>query len=119
MDKDGAAYASVGSRNDGETKSFGELKDMGAAYASVKSMGNWDAKAFMKPEDGGADGSCGICPAVPVNVVDSTGAGDSFFSGVAAGLIHGLSLADACRIGTQMAAQVISKLENVYRENTD
>ena len=59
--------------------------------------------------------SDGICPAIPVDVVDTTGAGDSFFSGVAAGLIEGLELGDACKIGAQMAAQVISKSENVYR----
>ena len=58
---------------------------------------------------------CGICPAIPSKVVDSTGAGDSFFTGVAAGLIEGMALKDACGIGTRMASQVIGKSENVFR----
>ena len=57
----------------------------------------------------------GHCPAQPVEVADSTGAGDAFFSGVSAAMISGLSLTDACRIGTEMAADVISSRENIYR----
>ena len=57
----------------------------------------------------------GICPAVPTELVDSTGAGDSFFAGVSAGLMEGMELADACRIGTRMASKVIASGENVYR----
>lgn len=58
---------------------------------------------------------CGHCPAASVTVVDSTGAGDSFFAGVSAGLMEGLTLRDACLIGTEMAAKVITSTENVYR----
>lgn len=57
----------------------------------------------------------GTCPAVPTELVDSTGAGDSFFAGVSAGLMEGMELADACRIGTRMASKVIASGENVYR----
>ena len=57
----------------------------------------------------------GIVPSICVPVADTTGAGDSFFTGVAAGLIDGRGLEDACRIGTEMAAQVITSTENVYR----
>lgn len=38
------------------------------------------------------DGSTGIYPARKVDVVDTTGAGDAFFSGVCIGLTYGKSL---------------------------
>lgn len=59
-------------------------------------------------------GNAGICPAKKVKVVDTTGAGDAFFSGTAVGLTRGESLEDACRLGTEAASQVIGKPENVY-----
>ena len=59
------------------------------------------------------DGERGICPTVPVDVVDTTGAGDSFFAGVAAGLTYGKTLAEACEIGTKLATSVIVTDENV------
>ena len=55
----------------------------------------------------------GWCPAPKVNVVDTTGAGDSFFAGVAIGLTYGKSLKDACVIGTRLASSVIATKENV------
>jgi len=58
-------------------------------------------------------GESGICPAVQVDVVDTTGAGDAFFSGVAIGLTYGKTLGEACNIGTRLAASVICHLENV------
>lgn len=60
-----------------------------------------------------ADGQAGICPAKKVDMKDSTGAGDAFFSGVAIGLTYGKTLADACEIGTRLAASVICTSENV------
>jgi pseudouridine kinase len=59
-------------------------------------------------------GNAGICPAKKVKVVDTTGAGDAFFSGTAVGLTRGESLEDACCLGTEAASQVIGKPENVY-----
>ena len=44
---------------------------------------------------------------------DSTGAGDSFFAGVAIGLTYGKTLEESCRIGTRLAASVICTSENV------
>ena len=58
-------------------------------------------------------GEKGFCPAKKVDVIDTTGAGDSFFSGVAIGLTYGKSLAEACEIGARLAASVICTGENV------
>ena len=60
-----------------------------------------------------ADGDGGYCPAVNVEVVDTTGAGDSFFAGVAIGLTYGKNLAQSCEIGSRLAASVIATKENV------
>lgn len=59
------------------------------------------------------DGSFGVCPAMKVDVQDTTGAGDSFFAGVTAGLTYGKTLEESCRIGTRLAAAVITTTENV------
>ncbi len=58
-------------------------------------------------------GEHGFCPARNVNVKDTTGAGDAFFAGVAAGLTYGKSLKEACDIGALLAASVITTSENV------
>lgn len=58
-------------------------------------------------------GENGWCPARKVEVRDTTGAGDAFCSGAAIGLTYGKSMADACRIGTILAASVITTSENV------
>ena len=60
-----------------------------------------------------SDGESGWCPAPKVNVVDTTGAGDSFFAGVAIGLTYGKSLEESCIIGTRLASSVIATKENV------
>ena len=58
------------------------------------------------------DGEEGICPAQKVDVIDTTGAGDSFFAGAAAALTYGRSLEEACRIGTRLAGSVIATDDN-------
>ena len=58
-------------------------------------------------------GHYGVCPAQQVPVADTTGAGDAFFAGVAAGLTYGKSLPQACGIGTRLASSVICSLESV------
>ena len=60
-----------------------------------------------------ADGEAGHCPAQPITVVDTTGAGDAFFAGTSVGLLRRLSIADACKLGTKAAASVLSTKENV------
>ena len=56
---------------------------------------------------------CGICPPQKVDVIDTTGAGDSFFAGVAIGLTYGKNIQEACAIGTRLASSVIATKENV------
>ena len=58
-------------------------------------------------------GDKGFCPARKVAVKDTTGAGDSFCAGVAIGLTYGKNLAEACRIGSHLAASVIVTSESV------
>lgn len=59
------------------------------------------------------NGNCGICPPQKVDVIDTTGAGDSFFAGIAIGLTYGKTLEESCTIGTRLASSVISTKENV------
>jgi len=59
------------------------------------------------------DGESGWCPAREVEAVDTTGAGDAFFAGVAIGLSGGKSLEQSCAIGTMLAASAIVGEENV------
>lgn len=60
-----------------------------------------------------ADGGFGVVAPIRTIVKDTTGAGDAFFSGVAAGLTYGKSLEEACKIGSRLAASVINSSENV------
>lgn len=59
----------------------------------------------------GPTGESGFCPAEKVTMVDSTGAGDSFFSGVVAALTHGMPLGKAVGIGSRLAALTIQSDE--------
>ncbi len=58
-------------------------------------------------------GGKGLCPAKYVEVQDTTGAGDAFCAGAAAGLTYGKSMQEAVQIGTTLAASVLSMSENV------
>ena len=58
-------------------------------------------------------GEKGLCPARPVQVKDTTGAGDAFCAGVAIALTYGKDLAEASAIGTRLASSVITVSENV------
>ena len=59
------------------------------------------------------EGENGTVPAVNVDIVDTTGCGDAFFTGVCIGLSYGKSLENACQIGTRLASSVIATRENV------
>ena len=61
----------------------------------------------------GREGNKGIYPALKVDVIDTTGAGDAFFSGVCIGLTYGKTLREACGIGTRLASTVICTSENI------
>ena len=52
-------------------------------------------------------GEFGRCPARMVNMVDSTGAGDAFFTGVVAALDQGMPLSEAVHAGTRLAARTL------------
>ena len=57
-------------------------------------------------------GESGHVPAEHVRMVDSTGAGDAFFSGAVAAQVRGKTLGEAARLGTQLAALTIQSEES-------
>ena len=59
------------------------------------------------------NGEVGFCPAQKVDVIDTTGCGDSFFAGIAVGLTYGKTLQESAVIGTRLASSVIATKENV------
>ena len=61
-----------------------------------------------------AEGNSGVTQPQMAAVVDTTGAGDAFFTGVAAGLTYGKTLPEACEIGTRLAATVIGTLSSTF-----
>ena len=101
------------------TEDFEEIapEDMGRVLFEKVSAARIPAIVVTMGESGAAyaslDGEYGYCPAPKVDVKDTTGAGDAFFSGVAIGLTYGKSLGDACEIGTRLSASVIITDENV------
>ena len=54
----------------------------------------------------------GIVPAIPTKLVDSTGAGDAFLSGVVMGISRGLTLSRAVEAGTALASATIQTEES-------
>lgn len=56
------------------------------------------------------ESGCRHFPALPVQVVDTTAAGDSFIGGLATGLIEGLSLDDAAHLGLRAASLSVGRL---------
>ena len=57
-------------------------------------------------------GEAGICPICPAHLVDSTGAGDAFLSGIVMGLLRGLPLSSAARAGARIASAAIGTEES-------
>lgn len=58
------------------------------------------------------NGECGYYPPEKVKVRDTSGAGDAFCAGVSIGLTYGKSLEESVRIGTHLAASVITISES-------
>ncbi len=58
-------------------------------------------------------GNSGFVPARKVAVNDTTGAGDAFCAGASIGMTYGQTMAQACQIGSRLAASVIVTSENV------
>lgn len=59
-----------------------------------------------------ADGECGYYPPESVSVRDTSGAGDAFCAGTAIGLTYGKSLRESVKIGTHLAASVLTVSES-------
>ena len=74
-------------------------------YFSLFTLSFFTSPALAQIEDGKAF----YAPTYPVRVVDTTGAGDSFFAGVAIGLTYGRTLPESCVIGSRLAASVIGQ----------
>lgn len=64
-------------------------------------------------------GDAGICPSFPARVVDTSGAGDAFFSGTVMGLTRKLPLREAVRYGSRLASLTIESAENSCPVNHD
>ena len=52
-------------------------------------------------------GEFGFCPPMDVDVVDTTGAGDAFFSAAVASLTQGEPLSQAVQAGTRLASRTL------------
>jgi pseudouridine kinase len=60
----------------------------------------------------------GYQPIFPVTVIDTTGAGDAFFSGTIAGLVRGRRIQEAVFYGTKIASWTVQSNENTCRDLT-
>ena len=75
--------------------------------AMVITMGVKGAVFYDSVKDEG-----GICPSLPTELVDSTGAGDAFLAGTVMGLTRGYSLKKAVHTGTKLASHTIQVEES-------
>jgi pseudouridine kinase len=66
---------------------------------------NTKEEGFMNPE--------------PVEVIDTTGAGDSFFAGTVSALIKGHALSQAVQLGSKVAGLTISSTESTCLDLRD
>ena len=98
--------------NDSEVRSLYETADVGTAVNALK------ADCALAAVTIGAEGALVVTPkatlavpATPVDsVVDLTGAGDLFASGFLLGVARDMALADAGRLGTLAASEVIGHI---------
>ena len=61
-------------------------------------------------------GEFGYCPPMDVEVVDTTGAGDAFFSAAVAALMGGAPLSQAVQAGTRLAARTLGVAGSCAKE---
>jgi len=64
----------------------------------------------------GRTGETGYQPVFPVDVIDTSGAGDAFFSGTVMGLMRGRPLKEAVVYGAKVASWTIQSDENTCRD---
>jgi len=89
-----------------EPEAMLEALKRGSAVAGIKAM-----VITMGPQGAvyvdNVTGEFGYCPPLDVEVVDTTGAGDAFFSAAVAALMDGAPLSQAVQEGTKLAAQTL------------
>ncbi len=78
------------------------LHDRGIKNIIIKAGGQG---CFVREENG----SFYQVPALPVEAVDSTGAGDNFVAGFLSGLLQDKPISECCRIGTRNAAECVQR----------
>jgi pseudouridine kinase len=89
-------------------ESFARITGFGSMVITLGSRGSiyFDAR----------NGYSGFQPVYSIKMVDSSGAGDAFFSGTVMGLIRRYPLAKAVCYGTKVAAWTIEASENICTE---
>ena len=81
----------------------GKIAAIGSKVNAPEGVEVLDASGCLIQENGVQQ----VIPVIPEYVhQDSTGAGDAFFAGVTIGLTYGKTMAEACEIGTRLAAQL-------------
>ncbi|MBL0386044.1 carbohydrate kinase family protein [Tumebacillus sp. ITR2] len=94
-----------------ECKMAARQLTMGGLQTAVITMGEHGSVFYDRLHN-----EFGYVPCESVQVVDTTGAGDSFFSGTVYGLANGFGLQQAVECGTNLAAWTISSKANVDPE---
>jgi sugar/nucleoside kinase (ribokinase family) len=97
--------------NEGELMA---LYEAGTLDAAIEAAGREVSMVAATRSEAGAvvaaEGARMAVPAVPTEVVDTTGAGDLFAAGFIAGLLRGRSVGDCARMGCVAASEVISHI---------
>jgi 1-phosphofructokinase len=91
-------------------REVGTIEDCAAAARVLRERGFRHVLASLGP-DGGllvSEAEALYAPALPVDVVDTVGAGDAMLSGFLAGLVRGQPQASALRTAIVVAARVVS-----------
>ena len=108
------ALSLFGWTEDGDGKPLTEIVSHGAGKIGLPQMVvtlGGDGAVWCDRETGRA----GHVPARAAHVVDTTGAGDAFFSACVCALLEGRELEEACQAGTVLASAVIGSTDNACR----